>query len=168
MLYAKFIRLAEEHAEQLTKNWITEVKNNPMTTGYKKMPDQLLSKRIYDVYERLGHWLLEPDNSKIGEHYIRLGRERASEGLKISEVTYALILSRVVLWKYILNQGIIDSFFDLQQAFEFYQMVINFYDRANYLVALGFESHKSLEKEEFEKGEFINEAVDSITRWLIK
>ena len=110
----------------------------------------------------------EIETSKIGEHYIRLGRARAEEGIKLSEVTYALILSRVILWKYILSQGIIDTIFDVQQAFEFYQRVVGFFDKAQFLVTTGYENSSLLSKEEFENPKVVKEAVDSVLRWFIK
>lgn len=37
MLFEKYIRLVEDNAENLTKEWIKEIKNNPSTAGYKKL-----------------------------------------------------------------------------------------------------------------------------------
>jgi hypothetical protein len=170
MLYEKFIRLVEEHAEQLTKSWIKEVKNNPSTIGYKKMSDQLLDTRVYDVYKRLGNWVLQkdPSDKNTAEHFMKLGRERASEGLRASEVIYALILSRVVLWKYIINQGVINSAMDMQQALGFYQKVNNFFDKAAYFVAVGFESIHLEDQEKLKKEDFVEKAVKGVTKWFIK
>lgn len=170
MLYAKYIQLVEDHAEDLTKKWISEVKKNPATPSYKEMPDELLFRRIFDVYRKLHIWIHQNDpyDSETAAHYLQLGRERASENIKLSEVTYSLILSRVVLWRYVLNQGIINNFFDLQQAFEFFQKVNNFYDKAIYLVSIGYESFGTLGKDEIRKTEFIDKAVKSVTRWLFR
>lgn len=170
MLYAKYIRLVEDHAEELTKQWISEINNCPATETYSHMPNDLLATRIYDLYKRLHVWILQndPGDTKTAEHYLKLGRERANEGIMLSEVTYALILSRVVLWKYIINQGVINNAFDLQQAFEFFQKVNNFYDKAIYLVSIGFESFHAKDNAEIKKEEFVKETVNSITRWLIR
>jgi hypothetical protein len=170
MLYAKYIRLVEDHAEKLTSQWISEVKTNSATLQYRQFSDGELHKRVFDVYERLGVWLLgdEKETVKIGEHYLRLGRSRAEEGIKLSEVTYALILTRVILWNYILSQGMIDTFFDIQQAFEFHQKLVGFFDKALYLVTTGYESSGQLSKEQFENPRLVNEAVNSVTRWFIK
>jgi hypothetical protein len=170
MLYAKYITLVEDHAEELTKQWIKEINNCPATRAYSEMSDELLANRIFDLYKRLHVWILQndPGDTHTAEHYIKLGRARANEGLKLSEVTYALILSRVVLWRYIVNQGVIANSFDLQQAFEFFQKVNNFYDKAIYLVSIGYESFKANEGQQVKKEEFIKETVNSITRWLIR
>ncbi len=170
MLYEKFIRLVEENADQITGEWLREVKVNPSTTGYRTISDNVLSFRIHDVYKRLGKWLMDetPNYQQSAEHFIRLGRERANEGIKASEVIYALILSRSVLLRFIQRQGIINNALDLQQAMEFNQKITNFFDKATYFVAVGVESKNISEDELFEEDGFIDKAVNSITRWLMK
>ena len=168
MLYRKFITLVEDHAETLTKDWIKEVKNNPATPGYANIPDDELHSRSYDVYVRLGRLLMEedPNFKDQASHYMKLGKDRAAEGLKLSEVIYALILSRVVLWRYIVNQGIINGTLDLQQALEFYQKVTNYFDKAAYFVACGYENFEK--KTKIKDEAFIDKTVKAVTKWFIK
>lgn len=170
MLYEKFIRLVEDRADQLTDEWLHEVKVNPSTAGYKDIPDNVLSYRIHDVYKRLGKWLLQetPNYHQSAEHFIRLGRERSAENIKASEIIYALFLARSVLWKFIQRQGIINNALDLQQAMEFNQKITNFFDKAAYFAAVGVESKDLTEEELFRKNGFFDKAVNSITRWLMK
>lgn len=170
MLYEKFIRLVEDHAEELTKEWIKEIKSNPSTAGYKKMDDATLGVRVFDVYRRLGDWIMkaEPNDPKTAEHFMKLGRERAAENLKNSEVIYALILARVVLWRYIMAQGIINTSIDLHQSLEFYQHVNNFFDKATYFVAVGYESIDQKDQERLKREDFIDKAVQGVTGWFIK
>lgn len=170
MLYQKFISLVEGHAGQLTQIWLNEVKKNPSTQSYKKLSDEELSKRIYDVYLRFGNWVMQNDplDKKAAEHFIKLGKERAAENIQLSEVIYALILSRVVLWKYINDQGIITSSFECQQALEFYKIVTSFFDKAVYFVSLGYETTKHEHVEKPKEKDFVEKAVKSITGWLIK
>ena len=170
MLYEKFIRLVEDHAEELTKEWIKEIKSNPSTVGYRKVDDAVLGVRIFDVYRRLGDWVMnaKPNDPKTAEHFMRLGRERANENLKNSEVIYALILARVVLWRYIVEHGIITSTIELHQALEFYQKVNNFFDKAVYFVAVGFENVTQKDQEKLKKDDFVGKAVQGVTGWFIK
>jgi len=170
VLYEKFIRLVEDHAEELTKEWIKEIKSNPSTTGYKKVDDAILGDRVFDVYKRLGDWIMnaEPNDPKTAEHFIKLGRDRANEDLKNSEVIYALILSRVVLWRYIVNHEIITSSIELHQSLEFYQKINNFFDKAAYFVAVGFESVGEEDQEKLKKDDFVGKAVQGVTGWFFK
>lgn len=74
MLYEKFIRIVEDHAEELTKEWIKLLKSNLSTSGYRKVDEAILGIRVFDVYRRLGEWLLNasPKDPKITEHFIKL------------------------------------------------------------------------------------------------
>jgi hypothetical protein len=168
MLYAKFTRLVEEHAEFLTNKWLKEVKSHPATTGYRKIPDKILTNRLFDVYKRLGSWLLDedPGYQKCAEHYMNLGKERENEGITISEVIYALILSRVVLWNYIVEYGLINSSLDLQHALDFYSKMNNFFDKAMYFATIGFESATN-KKIKHKEEDFIEKSVNAITKWFI-
>ena len=170
MLYDKFIRLVEDHAEELTKEWIKEIKSNPSTAGYRNIEDAELGARIFDVYRRLGEWVInaDPNDPKTAEHFIKLGRERAIEKLKNSEVIYALILARVVLWRYIVEHEVITSSIELHQSLEFYQKVNNFFDKATYFVAVGFENIHKEDQDKLKKDDFVGKAVQGVTGWFIK
>ena len=170
MLIGKFIRLVEDHADQLTKTWIKEVRSNPSTKNYRDFSDEVLGKRIYDVYKRLGNWLLndDPADKKTAEHFMNLGYERAAEGFKVSEVIYALILSRVTLCRFVDTHGLINSPLEIQKAQEFTRRVTAFFDKATYFVALGYESSHTKEHDKTKKGEHIEKAIGSITKWIIK
>lgn len=170
MLYEKFIRLVEDHAEELTKEWIKEIKSNPSTIGYRKVDEAILGIRVFDVYRRLGDWIMksEPNDPKTAEHFMKLGRERSIENLKNSEVIYALILARVVLWRYIVDQGIINNSIDLHQSLQFYQHINNFFDKAAYFVAVGFESIDTKSQDKLKKDDFVDKAVQGVTGWFIK
>ena len=156
MLYEKFIRIIEDHAEELTKEWIKEIKKNHSTAVYRKVGDAFLGVRVFDVYRRLGEGVLNvsPKDPKTTEHFIKLWRERAGEHLKKSEVIYVLILARIVLSRNILDHGYINSSIDRHQSLQFYQQANNFFDKSAYFFAVGFES--------------IDKGVQGVMGWFIK
>lgn len=170
MLYSKYIHLVEDHAEELTNRWKIEIKTNPSTTGYRELNDKILGSRVYSVYKKLGEWLDSADlnDPKVAEHFIKLGKDRANENLKSSEVIYALLLTRVILWKYITNNSIINSSLDLHRSLEFYQLLINFFDKATYFTAVGFESVNREVEEKISEEDFVEKAVQGLTDWIIK
>lgn len=169
MLYEKFIRLVEEHAEQLTHKWVEEVRHHPSTKGYHDLSNAILGKRIHILYRKFGDWLLSKDlsNKHNAEFFIKIGQERALEGLKASEVIYAIILARTVLWHYVIDQGIINTTIDMHQALEFYHSVNNFFDKAVYFVAMGFESVDLSEDEKIKHEGIVDGTIDAIKRWVI-
>jgi hypothetical protein len=170
MPYGKFIRLIEDHADQIAQNWILEVKNNPATEGYSNFTDEQLGSRVTDVFYKLGKWLEEdvPAFKKTAEHFMNLGRERATEGLKASEVVHAILLARIELWKYFVTHEFLDTIIELNQALSFYQRINNFFDKALYYVTVGFESLDKAEQERLKKNNFVDKTVKSVARWIIK
>jgi len=141
MLYNRLIRIIENHAESLTQSWIREVKTNEATKSYRNFPDSVLHDSVYDIYSRLSYWLKKEESTleDIAEFFILLGRERAKQGFKLSEVIYSIILARVELWNYISNQGLFEDSMELHRALEFSQRLNYFYDKAIYFATVGFE-----------------------------
>lgn len=170
MLYQKFIRLVEEHADDLIQKWIIEVRTNPSTHGYKDLPEEVLRDRVFDVYKKLGNWILDedPNYRATANHFMKLGVERTEEGINVSEIIYAIILARVVLWKYVMDKVIITGALDLQHALDFYHKVNNFFDKAIYFIAAGVEKNKETNITPAEKEDHIEKSVNAITKWFIK
>ncbi|NLT51790.1 MAG: hypothetical protein GXX85_12835 [Ignavibacteria bacterium] len=169
MIYRKFINLVEDHSELLTQNWIHIIRNNPCTAGYKSLPYDILHGRIFDVYNRLGDWISDDEDnfSKTARHFMMLGRERHHEGLKSSEVIFALHAARENVWRYVMDSGIINNTLEIHQALEFYERIVVFFDKACYYVALGYESIHLSDEEAFKKGGFFDKTVNSLFKWLI-
>ncbi|MGD8778799.1 MAG: RsbRD N-terminal domain-containing protein [Ignavibacteria bacterium] len=170
MLYERFTSLVEQHAEELTRKWIQEVKTNSSTPSYRRLSENELDRRVYSVYKKLGNWLLQIDHSsrETAEHFIAVGKERARENFKFSEIIYAIFLERVVLWDYIQSVGLINNTIELQQALEFYHKITGFFDKAAFFAAIGYESELGKSHAEVKKEDFLDKSVSSITRWLIK
>ncbi len=170
MLYEKLIRLVEDNADSIVKDWVKEVKSNPSTLGYHKIEDNLLKSRVHNVYRRLGEWVMnaDPTDAKTADLFINIGRQRATEGIKNSEVIYALILARVVLWRYIISNSVISSSIDLHKSLGFYQQINNFFDKATYYAAVGFESIHKREQEKMKQDKFVEKTVKGVTGWFIK
>lgn len=170
MLYDELTGIIETHAERLTKNWINEVKQNPLTQSYRHLSNDDLHSRVYEVYRQIGKWLPEDETSfrQTASHFIRLGRTRSSEGVKLSEVIYAVNLSRVELIRYIESQGIINGAMDMYQVLQFYKNISRFYDKAVYFVCAGYESAPMEDREVFKPDGFFDKVVKSFAGWLVK
>lgn len=154
MLYNRFIRLIENHAESLTKSWVQEVKTNEATKSYRNFSDATLHDSVYNIYSRLGYWLKKEESTleDIAEYFVMLGREREKQGFKLSEVIYSIILARVELWNYVSNQGVIEDGMELQRALEFSQRLNYFFDKAIYFSTVGFETASEDESSMKRKG----------------
>ena len=139
MLSDTLVRMIEDHAEKLTHSLVNDLKSNKRTTHYHHLTGDELHRRTYDVYRHLGQWIASKTEEAIESSYVELGEKRRAEGIPLSEVVYALILTKNHLREYIRFSGLSDSAMDLHRERELQQLVAQFYDKAIYYTVQGFE-----------------------------
>lgn len=139
MLSVRLVRMIEEHAEELTGGVLNDLQSNPRTAAYHKLSREELHRRAYEVYRNLGRWLGQKTDETIEASYNDLGKKRCAEGVPVSEVVYALILTKYHLRDYIRSAGLVDSAVELYQEQELHRLVGNFFDKAIYYTVKGYE-----------------------------
>ena len=139
MLSSRLIRMIEDHAEDLTRGVLVDLGRNARTPAYHTLSHDELHRRAYDVYHNLGRWLGDKTDTLIEASYGSLGRTRRAEGIPLSEVVYALILTKEHLRAYIRTSGLVGSAVELYQEEELNRMVGNFFDKAVYYTVRGYE-----------------------------
>lgn len=140
MLSARLVRTIEDHAEPLAREMLKDLKTNARTPAYHGLSENDLYARVYDVYHHLGRWVGEPDDAAIEKSYGELGRRRRHEGIPVSEVVYALILTKDHLLHFIRRSGFAGSAVELYQEEELTHLVDRFFDKAIYNTILGHEA----------------------------
>lgn len=140
MLSARLVRVIEEHAEELTRGVLKDLATNPRTPAYHRLPPEELHRRVYDVYHNLGRWLGDKTEDHITATYGGLGRARCAEGVPLSEVVYALVLTKDHLREYIRAVGLVDSAVELYLEEELHLSIGHFFDRALYHTVKGYEA----------------------------
>ena len=139
MLSDRLVRVIENHAEELTRSVLDDLASNELTPGYHELPHTELHNRVYGVYHNLGQWITEKAEGSIKDTYMALGRTRHNEGIPLSEVVKALILTRRHLWDYVRSAGLVDTTVELHQEEELNLMVGRFFDHAVYYTVKGYE-----------------------------
>ena len=139
----KLVKMIEHDADKLSIRWLEDVRKRPETPTYHTFEPDELYRRVHLVYSQLGKWIsYETSKEDIAAHYTALGAQRRKEGFALSEVIYALTLSRRYIWLKVLSDGFLDTALDLHKAMELNNRVILFFDRAIYYTALGYENKK--------------------------
>jgi hypothetical protein len=132
MLSDSLVQMIEKHAEKLTHSLVNDLKSNKRTAHYHPLTGAELHDRTYDVYRNLGHWIASQTEEVIESNYIELGERRRAEGVPLSEIVYALILTKKHLREYIRFSGMSDSAVDLHSELELQQLIGQFFDKAIY------------------------------------
>lgn len=139
MLSARLVQMIEDHAEQLTRGVVHDLQTNPRTAAYHTLSREELDRRAYDVYHNLGRWLSHKTDDAIEASYSALGKKRSAEGIPLSEVVYALVLTKYHLRDYIRSVGLGTSAMELYQEQELHRLVGHFFDKAIYYTVKGYE-----------------------------
>jgi hypothetical protein len=131
--------MIESHADELTHALVEDIRSNSRTASYHRLSREAIQHRTYHVYKDLGLWLNSKADEDIEANYTELGKKRKAEGLPLSEVVYALTLTKYHLRDYIRVSGLVDSAMDLYQVLDLQRLLGQFFDKAVYYTVRAYE-----------------------------
>ncbi len=139
MLGTRMVRLIEKHAESLVQGLVQKLRNSGRTTAFRNIPPEELKHASMDVYTNLGDWLLTKTESDIEVRYSELGRRRHAQGIPLSQLAYALMMSKEHLVGYLQREGLAEGVVELYSELELIQLLDHFFDHAVYFAIVGYE-----------------------------
>ncbi len=136
----RLVRLIETHSEQLARGLEQRIENCERCTEFvEKVPPEELKQRVYEVYHHLGEWLLKKTESDVERRYKEIGARRQRQGVTLSQVLFVILATKEHLWEYVSKEALADRPVELFQELELFQLVEQFFDRALYFAAIGYE-----------------------------
>ena len=139
MLTYRLVRLIETHSEALASSLLYRVQASEKTESYANVPPEELKQRVRDIYLHLGEWLLDKSEADIEQRYTQIGARRAQQKVPLSQLVWAIILTKENLWEFIMNEVAPDRPVELFSKQELLQLLDQFFDRAIYAAAVGYE-----------------------------
>lgn len=144
MLLPNLMKMIETHAEELTREVLSDLEKNPRTPFFHRIPPEELRRRIYDVYHNLGRWLEEKDETRIEGVYSDLGRRRSAESMPADQLVYAILRTKEHLWDFIHRNHGLQSAVELYQEEELIFGIGRFFDKAVYFTVKGYHSARAV------------------------
>jgi hypothetical protein len=142
MLAARLIRLVESHADELVDAAVSDLRSNPRTRAFNRVPESELRHRLRDLYTHLGDWVGERTEARVEAYYTEVGRRRFHDRVPLSDLVFAIILSKDHLRHFIRLHGLVESVVELYSEEQLYQMTWSFFDRAVYFAVAGYEAER--------------------------
>jgi hypothetical protein len=151
MLGARLLLLIQAHAGALTHDVVHDLRTNGRTSAFRRLDIADVETRVSALFQNLGKWIGEADENAVRLEYEEMGRARFREGVPVSELVYALLITKRHLRVYIREHGLVDFVGDriasqellpleLHSIQELNYRVGEFFDRALYHLARGYES----------------------------
>ena len=145
---AKLIDLIEIKAENIAKQWATDVMKHNRTPSYSSLPQDRVIERGVEFYMLFRQMSLADNSYEAAKTFsLKYAKECHREKIPLQEAIYALILLRRNLWLYAEFQGVFVTALEKQQAVESLNRTILMYDYVSYQVIEKYQ-------------ELINDAVD--------
>jgi len=143
MFSYRLVRLIETHADALAGGLEEKVQTSSQVVHFRSIPAHELRERVYEIYRHLGEWLLGKNELDIEHRYREIGARRARQGVPLSEVVQAIVLTKENLWEFLKSESVMDRAVEIMGELELLQMLEMFFDRAIYYAAVGYEEETS-------------------------
>ena len=139
----RLVRLIETHSNELTLNLIQRVRNSEATPDYQLVPDEDLRDRVSEMYCDPGDWLMTRDEFDLKQRYEKIGARRARQEVALSQVLWAIVLTKDNLWEFITKHSEIERPVEVFGDLEMLELLDHFFDRAMYYAAVGYEKARA-------------------------
>jgi len=139
MLGMKLVHLIETHSEILSRSLTENIRASDRTSDFRKIPAGELQRAARELYHNLGDWLLQKTEKDVAGRFRAIGARRASEGVRLHQFTWALMLTRDHLWHFLRQEAFADNIVELHGELEVQQLLTQFFDRALYYGVEGYE-----------------------------
>jgi hypothetical protein len=139
MLAYRLLRLVESHSEALAAGLLEKTQNSPLLPGYRHVPTGELEQRVYEIYHHLADWLLGKSELDVEKRYLEIGAKRARQGVPLSQLIWAIILTKKNLWDFLKQEAVLDRPAEISGELEVEELLDQFFDHAVYYAAVGYE-----------------------------
>ena len=141
MLAYRLVRLIETHSDALAASLLERVRSSPLLTDYRKVPPEELKLRVFEIYRHLGDWLISKSERDIEERYSDIGARRATLSVPLSQLSWTIVLTKENLWEYLKKETVMERPTEVFGELEMLQLLDQFFDRAIFYAAVGYEKY---------------------------
>ncbi len=152
MTNEQIINLINTNLTILAKTWVEGVKASEYMDSYKAYSDEELIKRGEGVLNQFTAWISSGASNDEAERYFqKLGETRLREGFSLTEVLYALYLTKRTFYNYISDNQDLMRDLSPKEIFELITLTSNYFDLGNFYTARGYNNEMLKRLEETQK-----------------
>lgn len=138
LLAYRLVKLIETHSDGLARTLQQKIESCDRCPAYKHLPEGELTRVVGEMYHGMGQWLMGKSEADIERRYTRIGQRRAQQGIPLSQVIWTIALVKENLWEYVQINNL-GTPVELFGELEILQLLDQFFDRAMYYAAFGYE-----------------------------
>src|SRR5512138_3338124 len=139
MIALRLVRLIEDHSDQLAGGLMRRLEVSAKCPDLRKVPKQEVEERSREIYQHLSEWLVNKTEHDIEHTYRHIARRRFEQGIPLSAVYWAFVVTKEHLWDYLIHEGATETPLDLRAGFDLIRMMEQFFEMAIYYISLEYE-----------------------------
>ena len=113
----KLLNFTEQHATEISKQWVKALQSNPKTAAYRKVREFKLVNQGESFYKNLKKLYFEKQARDMATVYFsKFAEEQFYENIPLDEAVYALMMLRRQMWLFAEFQVLFTSELDQYQA----------------------------------------------------
>ena len=113
----KLLNFTEQHATEISKQWVKALQSNPKTAAYRKVREFKLVNQGESFYKNLKKLYFEKQARDMATVYFsKFAEEQFYENIPLDEAVYALMMLRRQMWLFAEFQVLFTSALDQYQA----------------------------------------------------
>jgi len=143
ILAYRLLRLVETHSDKLATALLERTSHSPLLPNYNNVPSEELRERVHEIYQHLAEWLLGRGDMDVEKRYLEIGSKRAQQDVPLSQLIWAIILTKKNLWDFVKQEAVLDQPVEIAGELEVEELVDQFFDLAIYYAAVGYERYRS-------------------------
>jgi hypothetical protein len=140
MLTHKLINLIQYHSENLAASLLNQVQMSERSGSYRSVPPAELKEVVYEIYHKLGTWLLHKTDIDIEQRYLAIGARRVEQNVALNELVWVIVLTKRNLWRFIDDVSFPGRAADNTEKQEMVLLLDQFFDEAIHAAIVGYES----------------------------
>jgi len=151
LVYKKIVSLIDKRKKMIAEEWMGKVRETEYMPTYNQYSDNELTRRAEKLVKNLLIFLqAEGSLRDVGEYFVNLGKIRYNEKFPLSEIQFAVYLTKKILWKYILSESIFEKALDAYLAMDIITAIHDFFDKGIFYIIRGYMENQyvSIKKEE--------------------
>jgi hypothetical protein len=144
LLAYRLVRLIENNADKLADGALKLLQDSEKTRNFAQgQTGEDFRKAVCEIYTHLGGWVMGKSEEDIARRYTEIGRQRAAQGVLLSELNWAIVIAREALWEFLKTEDNLERPAEVFGELKLLQLLEQFFDRAIYYAAVGYEQYKA-------------------------
>lgn len=138
MRAAKLVQHLRTNADSMSERLLAKIRTSSGCRDLLlRVPAEEHKQYSLNVYLDLVEWLTSETESVMESRYLELGIRRSQQGVPVSQLFWAVCITREYLWEYIQQECLLDDPVEFWGGVVLLRSVNQFFDRALYATLVG-------------------------------